>query len=136
MALMVVRSCAGIDGGLPQMLRARMMFNVALDFGLGLVPVLGDLADAVFRANTRNAWLLEVYLTKKAEAQRTGRVSDPELGNLQVPTRPPAARVGGGRNRQSDEEMAMGDLDSSGQALPAPSTGQPSTGKLQQSRRH
>lgn len=90
MALMVVQTCQKIDGGLPATLRARMMFNVMLDFGLGLVPFVGDIADAIFRANTRNAWLLETYLTKKMEAQRVGHVSDPELGKVDVPTRPAA----------------------------------------------
>lgn len=95
MALMLVKSCQKIDGGLPATLRARMMFNIALDFGLGLVPLLGDIADAIFRANTRNAWLLEVYLTKKMEAERVGHVSDPELGTLNVPTRPGASQYAG-----------------------------------------
>lgn len=85
MALMLVKSAQKIDGGLPATLKARMMFNVMLDFGLGLIPILGDIADAVFRANTRNAWLLEMYLTKKMEAERVGHVSDPELGTLTVP---------------------------------------------------
>src|SRR3569833_502649 len=53
----VVRTCGQIDGGLPPAIKSRMLFNVILDFGLGLVPFLGDLADAVFRANTRNAWV-------------------------------------------------------------------------------
>ena len=88
LALMVVKSCQKIDGGLPATLRARMMFNIALDFGLGLIPLLGDVADAVFRANTRNAWLLETYLLKKMEAQRVGHVSDPEMGELSVPPGP------------------------------------------------
>jgi hypothetical protein len=65
-----------------------MMFNIMLDFGLGLVPILGDIVDAIFRANTRNAWLLETYLVKRLEAQRTGHVSDPELGIIDVPTGP------------------------------------------------
>lgn len=85
---MLVRSCQKIDGGLPATLKTRMIFNIALDFGLGLVPLLGDVADAIFRANTRNAWLLEVYLTKKLEAERAGHVSDPELGRVNVPTQP------------------------------------------------
>ncbi|KAH8895090.1 PH domain-containing protein [Thozetella sp. PMI_491] len=129
MALMVVRTCGGIDGGLPQMLRARMMFNIALDFGIGLVPLLGDIADAVFRANTRNAWLLEVYLQKKIEAERKGHVSDPDLGNPQLPSRPPNARLqsnntrggslfGQGRTRQPDVEMAMDTLGSNSQTRP------------------
>jgi hypothetical protein len=80
LALMVVRMCSKVDGGLPQQLRARMIFNILLDFGIGLVPIIGDIADALYRANTRNAWLLEMYLVKKAEAQRRGVVEDPDTG--------------------------------------------------------
>lgn len=99
MALMLVKSSQKVDGGLPATLKARMMFNIMLDFALGLVPLLGDLADAVFRANTRNAWLLETYLVKKIEAQKTGHISDPELGRIDVPpgpNQPMPARVTGG----------------------------------------
>jgi hypothetical protein len=38
---------------------ARMLLNLALDAGLGLVPLLGDLADFAFKANDRNLALLE-----------------------------------------------------------------------------
>ncbi|KKA28144.1 hypothetical protein TD95_000982 [Thielaviopsis punctulata] len=62
LAVMVLRTCSQIEGGLPASLRARMMFNIILDFCVGLVPFLGDVADAVFRANTRNAALLEAHL--------------------------------------------------------------------------
>jgi hypothetical protein len=37
---------------------ARMLLNLALDAGLGLVPVLGDIADFAYKANTRNLALL------------------------------------------------------------------------------
>lgn len=50
-----------------------MYFNILLDFGIGLVPFVGDVADAIFRANTRNAWLLEEYLIQKAEAEQRVR---------------------------------------------------------------
>ncbi|OAA58053.1 PH domain containing protein [Niveomyces insectorum RCEF 264] len=70
MAWLVVKNCAQIDGGLPSSIQYRMYFNIILDFALGLVPFIGDVADAVFRANTRNAWILEEYLTKKAEEER------------------------------------------------------------------
>jgi hypothetical protein len=128
MALRVVHTCQEIEGGIPDTLKGRMIVNVFLDFGIGLIPFLGDIADALFRANTRNAWLLEVYLTRKAEAERKGHVSDPELGNPQMPARPnqarlPSSRGGGGglgfltgKTRQADEEMAMGNLNSQGQA--------------------
>ncbi|CAJ2645489.1 unnamed protein product [Trifolium pratense] len=42
-----------------------MLINIILDFGVGLVPFLGDIADAIFRANTRNAILLEQHLRDK-----------------------------------------------------------------------
>lgn len=48
------------------MIKSRMMLNVMIDFVIGLVPFVGDIADAAYRANTRNAWLLELYLTNKA----------------------------------------------------------------------
>lgn len=69
LAYRVVTSCCSIEGGLPESLKYRMFFNILLDFGIGLIPFVGDIADAVFRANTRNAWLLEEYLIKKAETE-------------------------------------------------------------------
>lgn len=83
MAVMVMRSCDKIEGGLPSSVRSKMMFNIMLDFLIGLVPFLGDLADAVFRANTRNAVELERYLREKgarnlkAQGQTAGGVIDP-----------------------------------------------------------
>ncbi|KAL5598807.1 hypothetical protein BROUX41_003859 [Berkeleyomyces rouxiae] len=62
LALMVFRTCNQVEGGLPASLRARMLLNIMIDFGVGLVPFLGDVVDAVFRANTRNAALLEAHL--------------------------------------------------------------------------
>lgn len=67
MALMVLRTCSEIEGGLPSTLKMKMMFNIVLDFAVGLVPILGDVADAVFRANTRNAALLEAHLREKGK---------------------------------------------------------------------
>lgn len=67
MALMVLKTCGKIDGGLPTSIKARMLFNIILDFGVGLVPFIGDLADAVFRANTRNAAILEQYLREQGK---------------------------------------------------------------------
>jgi Domain of unknown function (DUF4112) len=42
-----------------------MYSNLMLDFGIGLVPVIGDFADAWFKCNTRNNLLLEKYLREK-----------------------------------------------------------------------
>lgn len=46
----------------PQDVAARMMGNVLLDIGVGTIPLLGDLFDVAFKANTRNMALLEPYL--------------------------------------------------------------------------
>ena len=67
MALLVLRTCTGVEGGLPISVKATMIFNIGLDFAVGLVPFLGDLADALFRANTRNAVVLEGYLREKGK---------------------------------------------------------------------
>lgn len=65
MAIMVMRTCEQVEGGLPADVKSKMYFNIVLDFGIGLVPFLGDIADAVFRANTRNAVELEKFLRAK-----------------------------------------------------------------------
>ncbi|RDA93349.1 hypothetical protein CP533_0337 [Ophiocordyceps camponoti-saundersi (nom. inval.)] len=69
MALMVFKTCCQIEGGLPSSIKAQMMMNVAFDFAVGLVPFLGDLADAVFKANTRNCMLLEQHLREKGKKE-------------------------------------------------------------------
>lgn len=37
---------------------ARMLLNLAIDAGIGLVPLLGDVADIAFKANDKNVQLL------------------------------------------------------------------------------
>ncbi|KKP00545.1 hypothetical protein THAR02_07349 [Trichoderma harzianum] len=69
MAFMVYRTCCQVEGGLPSSIRLQMLFNIILDFAVGLVPFIGDLADAVFRANTRNAALLEEHLRQKGKKE-------------------------------------------------------------------
>ena len=46
---------------LPAVVQARMVLNAALDMFLGLVPLLGDIADIAWKANLRNMALLERY---------------------------------------------------------------------------
>ncbi|GLA64663.1 hypothetical protein AtubIFM54640_006387 [Aspergillus tubingensis] len=65
LALMVVHTCDKIDGGLPSRLRMMMLMNIVIDFFIGLVPFIGDVADAVYKCNTRNAVLLEKHLREK-----------------------------------------------------------------------
>ncbi|KAI4155380.1 MAG: hypothetical protein LQ340_001022 [Diploschistes diacapsis] len=66
-ALMVYRTCLAVE--LPKGLKSRMMLNIAIDFGIGLIPLLGDVADALYRANTRNAALLYTHLKARGAAR-------------------------------------------------------------------
>jgi hypothetical protein len=45
----------------PKTVAARMMANVLLDVAVGSIPLLGDLFDMGFKANTRNVKMLEPY---------------------------------------------------------------------------
>jgi Domain of unknown function (DUF4112) len=45
----------------PKVIAIRMMGNVLLDVAVGAFPVLGDLFDVAFKANTRNLALLDPY---------------------------------------------------------------------------
>jgi len=61
---------------LPAWLVQRMLMNNAVSLGIGLVPIVGDVALATWKANSRNAALLEEYLRirgaefLKAESKR------------------------------------------------------------------
>ena len=43
----------------PRVVQLRMLFNTALDLALGIVPVVGDVGDFVWKSNARNFALLE-----------------------------------------------------------------------------
>jgi Domain of unknown function (DUF4112) len=47
--------------GLPKIVIARMVFNIAADFIVGSIPFVGDAADFVWKVNTRNLRLLNKY---------------------------------------------------------------------------
>ncbi|KXS95948.1 hypothetical protein AC578_7993 [Pseudocercospora eumusae] len=69
LALLVVKKCMQVEGGLSNSLKARMLINIAIDFAIGLVPFVGDLADAAFKCNTMNLRLLERHLDEKYKPQ-------------------------------------------------------------------
>ncbi len=48
--------------GAPKPLLAKMAANIAIDTGLGSIPVLGDIFDMFFKSNSRNLQLLQDYL--------------------------------------------------------------------------
>lgn len=51
----------------------RMLLNLGLDTVVGTIPLLGDLFDVGFRANVRNAALLERHLAEPMAVRKSSR---------------------------------------------------------------
>jgi Domain of unknown function (DUF4112) len=54
MAMMVLRTCQQVEGGLPKDVQAKMVINIILDFGIRLVPFLGDIADGKYHKDSQS----------------------------------------------------------------------------------
>ena len=50
--------------GVPNSMLIRMAANAGIDFGLGSIPVVGDIFDLFFKSNTRNLKMLTEFLAK------------------------------------------------------------------------
>ena len=59
--------------GAPPALLARMLLNVAIDTVLGAVPVIGDVFDVAWRANSRNVALLQRHTDAPAATRAASR---------------------------------------------------------------
>lgn len=109
-----------------------MIFNMALDFAVGLIPILGDLADAQLKCNGRNVRLLEEHLDKMYKPDQVRReeeklprerrprpatvyedFSDEDMDRFKAldddrhDIREPQRAYSGRRERLADEEMAI-----------------------------
>jgi Domain of unknown function (DUF4112) len=60
----------------PKVTLLRMGLNIAIDYVVGSLPVVGDLADAWWKSNHMNIDLLRKRATVSGEEARTGRMSD------------------------------------------------------------
>lgn len=60
----------------PEWLVRQMLFNNAVSAGIGLVPIVGDIALAAWRANSRNAKLLEELLRVRGEENINNNLPD------------------------------------------------------------
>jgi hypothetical protein len=66
--------------GAPQVIQAHMLTNIALDALIGMIPLLGDIFDFAFKAQTRNLALLDAWVgspTRTARRSRRGLVLIP-----------------------------------------------------------
>ena len=61
--------------GAPTSVLGRMLANVALDVVFGAIPVLGDVFDVAWRANTRNVRLLESWRQRPASTKRASALA-------------------------------------------------------------
>ena len=57
--------------GVSRVVIVRMLANVGIDAAVGVVPFAGDVLDAAWRANAKNARLLEHAMTEPARARRS-----------------------------------------------------------------
>jgi hypothetical protein len=62
--------------GLPKRKVARMAWNTALDFGIGSIPLVGDIFDLGFKSNLRNARILREGLHLPTTPRRVGGLLD------------------------------------------------------------
>jgi hypothetical protein len=67
----IVREAAAL--GVPRSILARMVFNVALEGLVGMIPLAGDVFDAAYKANQRNVRLLNAWLEHPRGTQRASR---------------------------------------------------------------
>lgn len=57
----------------PRRVVIRMLRNLAVDFGVGLIPVAGDVFDIYWKANRRNLGVLEEWLATETGTRTTNR---------------------------------------------------------------
>lgn len=85
LALMVYKTICSVDPPLESGLKFKMKFNIILDFLVGLVPFVGDLADAAYKANTKNVILFEDELRQRGKKRLKGtpqeNMHDPSLAD-------------------------------------------------------
>lgn len=63
----------GARADLPPVILWRMGFNILIDIVIGSIPLLGDLFDVGWKANNRNAELLEQYRQHDKTTERHSR---------------------------------------------------------------
>jgi uncharacterized membrane protein YoaK (UPF0700 family) len=68
LALLIVRHAW--QTGASKLTLTRMLGNVAADFAIGAIPLIGNLFDFAFKANRRNARLLERHLDSQTSVRK------------------------------------------------------------------
>ena len=67
---------AGVRYRVPKVTLLRMALNIAVDYVVGSVPVVGDIFDAAWKSNQKNVGLLRERATVGASEAGAGNLSD------------------------------------------------------------
>jgi hypothetical protein len=67
---------AGVRYRVPKVTLLRMALNIAIDYAVGAIPLLGDAFDFVWKSNQKNMDLLRERATVSAAEAERGRASD------------------------------------------------------------
>jgi len=67
---------AAVRYRVPKITMLRMGLNIAFDYVIGSLPIIGDVADAWWKSNRMNLELLRKRATVSAAEARSGRASD------------------------------------------------------------
>ena len=67
---------AAVRYRVPKITLLRMGLNIAFDYVIGSLPVVGDVADAWWKSNRMNLDLLRKRATVSADEARSGRATD------------------------------------------------------------
>lgn len=60
--------------GAPRPVLLRMAFNVGVEGVVGIIPLAGDIFDAAWKANQKNVRLLDAWLDRPQDAERSSRL--------------------------------------------------------------
>jgi hypothetical protein len=67
---------AAVRYRVPKITLLRMGLNIGIDYVVGALPIVGDVADAWWKSNRKNLELLQKRATVSAEEARSGKASD------------------------------------------------------------
>jgi hypothetical protein len=85
LCLMVYRTICSVEPKLDSGIKMKMKFNIIIDFLIGIVPFVGDIADAAYKCNTKNVILFEEELRKRGKKRLKGTpqeaMTDPSLAD-------------------------------------------------------
>jgi len=62
-----------LEFNLPKSILAKMVFNIIIDGVVGSVPIIGDIFDTTWKANTKNVNLLEAHLNDPVKSHKSER---------------------------------------------------------------